>query len=436
MLKIYRMIVIISALLATGAVMLFLGCDGNGNGTGPGPVPPPPVDYLSQTFSLAVADGSASADGFAHSGVAVITLDWNNEAPGLNVVAPAYIYEYEQGYPAVDGSLSTGADTWAVAPETVLTPGNMYGDGGVTTVRMKSVYTDVNPPRIWFLLRWDDAADGRQGENSGYWGHRWEVVSKEGGADDWWDDWWDARFDLNEDWVAFMWDTWDRVYPGGDPGEFYFEPKTDGFQSNGCTVTCHATDTNPHHTNENGEVCDLWMWTGTRTNYTADQTNWGDGIDDPAFMFDCLVDERGFDWGTGDAFPRDGDGDYMEWLSFDTGISPYIVNEAYPGTGYPDYGSIHDPGANWKYLWLSDESVREMGPTGLSPTDERWNIGDRVAAYVHRTALGSAADVLGRGFWQNGVWTLEIERNIGIDYDDVYNDEDVFLGISETGSRE
>ncbi|UCE26563.1 MAG: hypothetical protein JSW52_09450 [Candidatus Coatesbacteria bacterium] len=421
-----RVIVIMGLLLTTSAVMLSLGCDGNGDGTGPGPNPPP-VDYLSQTFSLAVADGSASADGFAHNGVAVITLDWNNESPGPNVVAPAYIYEYEEGYPAVDGGLSTDVDTWAVAPESVLALSNIYGDGGVTTVRIKSVYTDVTPPRIWFLLQWDDAGDSRQGDNSGFWGHRWEVVSKQGSGDDWWD----TRFDLNEDWVAFMWDTWDRVYIGGGP-EVYFEPKTDGFQANGCAVTCHAADTNPHHTNEDGEVCDLWMWTGTRTNYTADQTNWGAGIDDPAFIFDCLVDERGFDWGTGDAFPRDSDGNYVEWLSFDTGASPYIANEYIAGyypAGYPNYCSPHDPGDNWKYLWLSDLGVQEMGPFGLSPTDERWEIGDRVAGYVHRTAYAGCSEVLGRGCWKDGVWTLEVEREIGVDYDDVCNDEDVFLGV-------
>jgi hypothetical protein len=285
-----KLVFIIHVLPGAVVCLYCVGCDGNGDGTGPGPNPPPPVSYLPQTFSLAVADGSASADGFSHSGVAVITLDWNNEAPGFNAVAPAYIYEYVEGYPVVDGGLSNDSGTWDKAPETVLTLGNMYGNGGVTTVRIKSVYTDVNPPRIWFLLQWDDPADTGL-ENSGYWGHRWEVVSKEGAAADWWD----ARFDLNEDWVAFMWDTWDCFYPGIDPEEKDFEPRTYGFQDEGCAVTCHNDDPDyPHHTDDDDEVCDLWIWTGTRTNYTADQTNWGGGVDDPAFMFDCNIDDRGF----------------------------------------------------------------------------------------------------------------------------------------------
>jgi hypothetical protein len=416
-----RLVIVIKFLVGAAVFLCCVGCEGNGDGTGPGPNPPP-VSYLPQTFSLAVADGSASADGFAHSGIAVVTLDWDNEAPGPNAVAPAYMYEYVEGYPVVDGSLSNDSGTWDKAPETVLNLGDVYGGGGVNTVRIKSVYTDVNPPRIWFLLRWDDPADTGQ-ENSGYWGHRWEVVSKEGGATDWWD----TRFDLNEDWVAFMWDTWDCYFPDDDPKGKDFEPRTDGFQDEGCTVTCHSGDPDhPHHTNGDDEVCDLWIWTGTRTNYTADQTNWGGGIDDPAFMFDCNVDDRGFRWGTGDAFPEE------EWLTFDEGTSPYVDN--YNGAGYPDYGSINDPGANWKYLWYSDESIRDIGIVGedvILPTDERWNIGDRVAGYIHRTALGGCADVLGRGCWKDGVWTIEVERNIGIDYEDIYNDEDVFLGIQE-----
>jgi hypothetical protein len=88
---------------------------------------------------------------------------------------------------------------------------------------------------------------------------------------------------------------------------------------------------------------------------------------------------------------------------------------------------------------LSDESVTEIAITGqddfILPTDPRWEIGDRVAGYVHRAALGSAADVLGHGAWVEadgvGTWTLEVQRNIGATYDEVNNDEDVFLGIFE-----
>jgi hypothetical protein len=392
---------------------------------------------------LAVADGSASNDGFDHNGVAVLTLDWNNASPGANVVAPTYVYEYEdQPYPLVDGGLERDATTWAQAPETVLTLDNVYGNGGVTTVRIKSVYTFVNPPRIWFLLQWDDN-DTRQ-ENSGYLGNHWEVVQKTGPAADWWEPLWND----NEDWVAFMWDTWEKVLdpidydehgnPIYDDRHFHFESYTNGFQNNGCTVTCHEGDANPHHTNGPNQVCELWMWTGTRTNYTANLTNWASGANDPAFMFDCYIDRTGFGWGTNNSF-FDATDEFVEWLVFDEGGAPYLINSKVQPIGYPAYASVNDPGANERYLWLSDESVRDMGLTGdpppINPTDERWEIGDRVAGYVHRTALGSAADVLGRGAWveENGVgtWTLEVRRNIGATYDEISNDEDVFLGIFE-----
>ncbi|UCE26562.1 MAG: hypothetical protein JSW52_09445 [Candidatus Coatesbacteria bacterium] len=459
-----RLITIISVLLAAGASFYLVGCDADT--TGP---TDPQVNYLPQNFSLAIADGNASNDGFGHNGVAVITLDWNG-SPGTNTVAPKYVYEYAgQPYPRIDGGLVGDATTWALAEETVLTLGSVYGNGGVTTVRVKSVYTFVNPPRVWFLLQWDDNAT-RQ-DNPGYLGNHWEVVSKTGGADDWWNNIWAD----NEDWVAFMWDTWHKDYPDGywyypnpddknhhlhdtpkNPSNWVFVGKAQGFQTNGCTVTCHEDSTDHPHAMINttydydhhwatpgvdpGYV-DLWMWTGTRTNYTANLFNWASGTNDPAFMFDCYLDRTGIGWGSNNSFPRDADNNYVDWLVFDGGGSgPYLVNEDQNAAGdllgYPEYGATGDPGANEKYLWLSDEAVQEMGPADpLSPTDDRWNIGDRVAAYVHRTALGGAADVHGHGGWEEtngvGTWTLEVGRNIGGTYDEINSDEDVFLGIYE-----
>lgn len=418
-----RLISIISVIFVAGAGLYLVGCDADTTGpTEPG------VSYLPQTFSLAVADGSASNDGFDHNGVAVITLDWNNASPGANVVAPVYVYEYEdQPYPLVDGALINDATTWAQAPETVLTLNNVYGNGGIATVRIKSVYTFVNPPRIWFLLQWED--DALRQENSGYLGNHWECVSKSGGAADWWEPLWND----NEDWVAFMWDTWRKVPPDEGARDFFFASTTNGFQNNGCTVTCHKDDANPHHTNGPNQVCDLWMWTGTRTNYTANLSNWASGTNDPAFLFDCYIDQTGFGWGTNDSF-FDADDELVEWLVFDEGGAPYLINARL--AGYPAYAAIGDPGANERYLWLSTESVQDMGGmTGLSATDERWDVGDMVAGYVHRTALGSAADVHGHGAWEEangvGTWTLEIRRNIGSTYGEINNDEDVFLGIFE-----
>lgn len=412
-----RLITLFSVIVTAGAGLYLLGCEADT--TGP---TDPEVDYLPQTFSLAVANGSASNDGFAHNGMAVIKLDWNNPTPGANAVAPKYVYEYaNKPYPRLDGSLVSDAATWAQAPETVLTLNNVYGNGGVATVRVKSVYTFVNPPRIWFLLRWDDPADYRETENSGYWGNVWEVVSKEGGGRDWWE----RNFGNNEDWVAFMWDTWRKVDTG--PRDFYFQSKTNGFQANGCAVTCHDDEAHPHHTNNENGVCDVWIWTGTRTNFTADLANWGSGTNEPAFLFDCVLNQTGFGWGTNDEYTAD------EWLTFDEGTPPYIVNDD-GTTGWPDYGDWNDPGANAKYLWFAVGAVREFSIAGediVTPTDPLWSIGDRVAGYLHRNALGGCSDVTGHGAWEDGTWTLEVRRNIGGTYDEIANEEDVFLGIFE-----
>ncbi len=396
---------------ATSSLCCFIGCAADTTG----PTDPLP-NYLPQTFSLAVADGNASADGFAHNGATVVTLDWNDGAPGAKAVAPKYIYNV---YPDVDGGLVNDLEVWEQAPETVLNLASVYGNGGVTTVRIKSVYTSVNPARIWFLLRWDDEADGRQ-ENSGYWGNHWGYILNEGPADYRWEPRWDA----NEDWVAFMWDTWDKVPMDidGDGNiteyEFVFEPRTPGFQENGCAVTCHG-DGRSHHTESDGAVCDVWMFTGTRTNYTADKSRWANGTDDAAYLFDLYVDETGFSKGDAEKYPKPEE----EWLSFDNGIIPYFPNASDPGE-YPDYG---EPG-EVAYLWY-DEDI-----PGFDSDVERWSIDDRVAGYVHRPAVGGTADVLGRGAWEEangeGTWTVEIKREIGT-YDKVNNSEDTFLGIFE-----
>lgn len=387
--------------------LCFIGCTTDTTG----PTEPLP-DYLPQTFSLAIADGNASADGFAHSGIAVLKLDWNNDSPGANAVAPKYIYNV---YPDIDGGLSSDSDVWEQAPESILNLTDVCGNGGVEIVRIRSVYTSVNPGLIWFLLRWDDEAD-EPPDNSGYWGNHWNYISSEGAAGERWETQWDS----NEDWLAFMWDTWDKVPTDldGDGNiterEFVFESRTPGFQEYGCAVTCHG-DGRSHHTRSDGEVCDVWMFSGTRTNYTANKGLWANGTNDPAYLFDLHVDETGFNEGDPEKYPKPEE----EWLLFDDGIAPYFANVSDSGE-YPEYG---EPGGSG-YLWY-DEDI-----PGSDPDMDRWSIGDRIAGYVHRSAVGGTADVKGRGSWENGIWTVEIERKIGT-YDNVNNLEDTLIRIFE-----
>ena len=73
--------------------------------------------------------------------------------------------------------------------------------------------------------------------------------------------------------------------------------------------------------------------------------------------------------------------------------------------------------ANGRPLYL-----RRTGDDGRSAYDERIPFeyeGAVVSKYIPRRPEGSRADVRGNGCWQNGKWTLELERKLDTGHDDI-----------------
>ena len=454
---------IVIGLAVLGAAFVFVGC-------GDEEITVPEVEYLPQTFSLAVSDGAADNlkqgnHGYSHNGNATIELDWNGTSGSSNSLPVVYIYDE---YPLIDGGpTDEDAAIWASADWTNIALTPQYGDGGVTTVRMKALYTYVNPPRIWFLLNWDDPMDYPDAEmpyNSGMYGNCWYNTGNEddyaGFEHDHNDpDLHGIAWDHNEDWVSFMWDTWHRDYPGGyntnpsspaygeplDPNNWVFVEQAEGFQSNGCAVTCHSDDPDHPHVVRNTDYnynkegghggpeegyVDMWIWSGTRSNYTSLEGEWLSGLNDPATPFDCFLDNTGMNWGPIDQKMSYDDGSWLMWYQSDSGLYGFLGNGTFRhGTEQsPQFMSEYDPGDNQAYFWFSDFIFGFQKEFAV----DAWEAGDKISGYVNRGSLGSAADISARGSYStaDGEWTLELERNIG-NYDNINNIEDCLIGIYE-----
>lgn len=458
----------------------------------------PEVQYLDQTFSLLVCDGNGgTAEGWDHDGAAVCTLDWNNDGSGPNRVPVIYVYDF---YPIVDGRVTKehtvegklvrgDKAVWDQAPWTTINVGPVYGKGsGIKQVKVKAVFTYVNPPRIWFLFQWEDPTHTIAGDPSAYENNPEKARA---GVMQW--HWWckpgytppgdgfrdNRHWDSREDWLALVWSTWwayNTNNRGKDksqhkPADFTgydwkFYETVPGFQKNGINalekdVGDIAYRTKPVTTNDKnspyydkyypGPYCDLWFFSASRSNYTS-AGGWSD--EEAANMFDCVINTTGFKQ------PPVGSNSNMqsldEWLVFDSGVSGYVKNGGVLSTpGYmapDDPGTDNPPGA--PYLWSSSETTEEF-----DITSNLWQPYARIAGYMSRPALGSCSDILCRATWaedldQNGnyeypytpwltpapprneyiapwTYTLEIEREIGFPtkIDPV---EDVLLGIFES----
>ncbi|MCP4230742.1 MAG: hypothetical protein GY771_11445 [bacterium] len=500
---------IVTGLAVLGLIFIFVGCDKDE--TGP---TRPTVSYLPQTFSLAICDGAtdsagkADNHGYSHNGNPTIKLDWDATSGSSSSLPVTYIYN---SYPLIDGGAYTGpdggdADVWANAEWTTIALTPQYGDGGVTSVKMKAVYTYVNPPRIWFLLNWSDPVDYPDAEvpyNSGMYGNCWYNTGLDddygGFRHDHRDDQYNGiSWAHNEDWVSFMFNTWHKDYPDGyhgdnshrakwdqgpnhdqpnehalyygepiDPTSYAFVEQAQGYQTNGCNITCHETDpTNPHKmvnngynynheppedgpTKDNWETyypyndepdygyTDMWFWSGTRTNYTSTGADWLSGTNDPAYLFDCYLDSTGMDWGPIDQkveYDPPNGGDILMWYQVDEGLAgtESSANWQYGTELNPAYMSEDDPGANQAYFWKAESDLFQFRTTFAF---DEWEAEDKIGGYLHKSPLGSAADVGSRGSYDmtTGEWTLEIGRSIGT-YDKIDKTQDCLIGTFEAHS--
>ncbi|UCH78575.1 MAG: hypothetical protein JSU81_01095 [Candidatus Coatesbacteria bacterium] len=461
------------ALVAGGAV-LFCGCEGDDDG-----VTRPEVQYRDQTFSLLVCDGNGNADtaeratNWDHDGAAVVTLDWNGDGEGPNLLPVTYIYNGE--CPEVDGVAeklgAKGGDwyLWETTPWVIIKTSPVVGGGSkITEVWAKALYTYVNTPRLWLFFRWEDPTHTLQPTKDqglrpvgGIMQYYWLQTPGGGGQGQW-----DRILESQEDWLALAFSTWflrntnnrgkankDDHRPADlNTSDWVFVETVPGFQERGI-ATClgrgeTAYKTPDVHTNDAdspyydkyypGPYLDLWFASASRTNYC------GQGQEGAAWAFDCNVDDGGFAKPPLPSLnnPRS----LEEHFTFDGGVVGYEPNgdvaglPAYVDENFPEY---YPPGP--PYLWKPTAVPYPGGGLG----------GIRVPGYLHRPPSGSVADVRCRLTWQqpNREWyepwegengerlkdngygkdwhyCLELERELGA-AGKVDPTEDVLLGIYE-----
>jgi len=485
------LLLIIAAAGALVAGMIFLsGCEED-----VADITPPQVQYNDQTFALLVNDGNGTGktaeNAWDHDGVAVCTLDWNNDGSGPNRVPVNYVYDH---YPTVDGRVTKDRtvtnelirgdlDIWNGTPWTTLKTSPLYGHGsGVKEVKVKALYTYVNPPRIWFLFQWEDPShsmvgDAVKGLPSGVMGYHWQNRPGFDPPADGFNS--NHDFNSREDWLALVWSTW-WAYNTNNKGKdkaahktadmtgyaWKFVETVPGFQQQGLTVCKGAGDimyktpavstsdkNSPYYDKfYPGPYCDMWFFGMTRSNYTS-LGGWEQG--EASYMFDTFFTTAGFN--KPEVASNTNGHSLDENLNFDSGVGGYTTNGsvfAYPANQAPDDPGYNPPGA--PYIWNT-----ELTAPPFSLTLPGWSTSARISAYKNRPALGSCADLLARASWSDptdnadnnvlqpkGIhyfpwdtptpvpneyakdwcYTLEIEREIGT-WAKTDPTEDVLLGI-------
>jgi len=276
--------------------------------------------------------------------------------------------------PNIDGKADEGF--WANAPEMSTTlsnagvtqggTGGKFENGG-TTVTTKAVYNSDN---IYMLLKWKDPTETKA---RGPWIFEGgKLVSK-------------SYNEYYEDKFAIVWNIKDSVKE---------------FNEQGCMITCHAaTDkdgkaVSKHWTNASGELLDAWHWKEVRQNTL-------NGPDKPGLMHDQYWDERKFDpnnTDTSSAGRRTDPGpkEYEENKNADK-TAPKLVFDGPVLNGNP---------------YVIVEGLDKTKPFTADYV-KGMKEGDFIPGTIAKQISGSdAADITAKGKYENGMWTLEVQRKL------------------------
>ncbi|MEE8397566.1 MAG: ethylbenzene dehydrogenase-related protein [Desulfobacterales bacterium] len=248
------------------------------------------------------------------------------------------------------------------------------GSIGNVTVTMKALYDDA----LYLLIRW---ADKNADRTKSQWvfdddENRWVSLLMSDPLK--------QEAIVDEDKFAVIWNINDSI---------------DGFNIAGCAMLCHG---DRMHTNDPQERADTWYWKASRTNplgYADD--HWfddgvGAGFDEEAREIAHRDDRRDEDAGI----------DGMRGSTHENLHYIPVGEETVPAPWYWEPGATGDDAYSiTQEEIINGEAVEIKDPLSISRQDP-------IPGYILFRPKGSGGDIGAKGVWDNGIWTLEIKRQL------------------------
>ena len=348
-------------LLFLGCLVVFFGCEGKKGPSGPPGDPGDPglpgADWTipvpeDRIFSVAVFNGTV-AD---HNGNAtlLLTADTAAELNGSTVIIRKLAKP-----PMMDG-INDGAGIWGADPVDI---GLDVAGGNNNQITSAKICAGYDKDYVYFMVEWEEKAhtdpDFDIGVNQEH--KTWKFDGNK----------WRRNFLIGEDRVALFWllkaDYEDKPY----------------WDDNGCRSACHSEDLSTMYTRGDTTAFDAWVW-GSVTSTPLEFATDGRIVHVPQ-PYGFVTDEGSTAWI-----------DNMKILT-------HIVKGVVIVDTVPIYQHRDDPNSNPSYpLWFWD--VQSFDSTAA------WQTNATLPGVIVIYPDKSSADILTKGRFDNGKWTVEFMR--------------------------
>jgi hypothetical protein len=388
-----KLMMILLTLLVALSVLLIIGCEGNagkrgltGDGGDSGNPYSEPVP-VNRYFALAIGNNSQ----IVHNGAPTLYLafDTLHQSAGDTIVSRHLTGTQVPVIDGVDGGTAEWGDKY-----TDIALRKIAGyDNGIETARVRSAY-DEN--FVYFQVKWSEVAvpefgvSASESNDPRRWQHGLDSMK-------------DTTDETGQRWIyaGKNPDIWKVINTNHDEDRlmFLFEiTPVFWFEHDGCLVTCHAGDglkdtslagTYFHGTNAAKARMDAWSWSSVTSNPTG-------------YADDQYMDSKG------QTVNPDEDLHYTDGMHVDLGGPPTrsnrqtVIQSNVLMINRPIYQHADQPAAAVSYpLW--DWQIAKVANAG-------WDSLATVPWFITSIPTGSRADVVARGKFDNGTWTVELRR--------------------------
>ncbi len=155
-----------------------------------------------------------------------------------------------------------------------------------------------------------------------------------------------------------------------------------------------------------------WVWDVEKKSYTK-----GKDLED-VFSISFPIEGRF----TGNMLsPVECTWDVWHWKAARTNPSGYAMDKHHIHTFRQPKGNAKQfPATNKRKIWIARPADKGDSPTGYQKKPSAFE-GNRINQYPPSVPTASQADVVAKGVWDDGKWTLEMLRKLDTSYDDDAN---------------